>query len=54
MDLSAWSHDDQLIRNLTFALRQVWERLGLPLLVEQDVTAASDTMRPAHPPCNLA
>jgi 5-aminolevulinate synthase len=46
-------HDDQLIRNLATALREVWERLGLPLAVGEEACAASEIVRPAHPPCSL-
>jgi 5-aminolevulinate synthase len=39
-------HDDQLIRNLATALRETWERLDLPLVVEAEASAPSDTLRP--------
>jgi 5-aminolevulinate synthase len=46
-------HDDQLIRNLAAALREVWERLGLPLAVGKECSAAFEAVRPAHPARSL-
>lgn len=47
-------HDDELIRNLAAALREVWEQLGLPLAVEEESSTAPEVMRPAQPPRGLA
>jgi 5-aminolevulinate synthase len=46
-------HDDRLIRDLAAALRQVWERLGLPLAAGEGGSAASEIVRPARPPRRL-
>jgi 5-aminolevulinate synthase len=43
-------HDDRLIRDLAFALREVWDRLGLKLAAEEESLSVTEAALAAHPP----